>query len=244
MSTANPEVARAALPLNVLLTWRDVGVLMAVAILGHVLVLANPGFFNHDEWQRLDEIERFGFWDYIARYSALHPGPDFGFPVRPLGFVQQGISALYMRTAPVIPHLIDVLLHAVAVLQVMVLGRMFGASPSRARWAALLFSISPLATTSVGWVGASFDRWYVVFVLTTLIVYLPLVRAESGQTWRWPALLASSAAAIVSKETAMALPGLLVLVVVWMRGGSVSRLTSAGQPSVWGYAWFPSRHTC
>ncbi|MFN9966095.1 MAG: UbiA family prenyltransferase, partial [Lysobacteraceae bacterium] len=133
-----------------------------------MLVLANPGFFNHDEWQRLDEIERYGFRDYASRYGALQAGPDFGFPVRPLGFLQQGVSALFMKTVPLVPHLIDVLIHGIAVVQVFLLGGVFGAPRKRAMAAALLFALSPLTTLSVGWVGASFDRWYVIFVLAAV----------------------------------------------------------------------------
>ncbi|MCZ8319169.1 MAG: hypothetical protein O9303_10185 [Silanimonas sp.] len=219
MSTESPEGARGLRASGAGPAWRDMMLLLGVVLVAHLLVLANPGFFNHDEWQRLDEIERYGFRDYASRYGALQAGPDFGFPVRPLGFLQQGVSALFMKTVPLVPHLIDVLIHGIAVVQVFLLGGVFGAPRKRAMAAALLFALSPLTTLSVGWVGASFDRWYVIFVLAAVALFIPLVRRSPSEAWRWPALLACSAAAILSKETAMALPGLLLVVAVWMRWG-------------------------
>lgn len=191
--------------------WRSVVTLATIAVLSNLLVIANPGFFSHDEWQRLDEIEAYGLVDYLTRYGAVYAGPDFGFPVRPIGFIQQGLSALAMRTAPLLPHLLDVFLHAVVVLQVFAFSLDLGLDRRRSFATAALFAVSPLTAMSVAWVGASFDRWYVLF---TLIAMQGLVRAlRSGMDgWAIVLLLTGSAGAILSKESALMLPVALVLI--------------------------------
>jgi hypothetical protein len=40
----------------------------------HVLVLANPGYFNHDEWQRADDVEAYGLVNYFDLYTKSQAG--------------------------------------------------------------------------------------------------------------------------------------------------------------------------
>jgi len=184
---------------------------LLAALLLHPLVLANPGFFSHDEWERLDHIRRHGLWDFLRAYSIPHAGPEFGHPVRPIGFVQQGMSALLMESAPFLVHLLDVLMHgAVASLLALVLHRR-GASLGLALLAGLLFAASPLTAASTGWVAASFDRWLGLFALLAAGAAWGIL---SGGTTpgRGLALAAAAAGAALSKEAAAALPLALLLV--------------------------------
>lgn len=182
--------------------------LLAFTCLANVLILANPGFFNHDEWQKYDSLSTYDFAEYIRQYGQLRAGPDFGFPVRPLGFIQQGISALFMHDFPFVAHAIDVLIHAAVVLVLWHLLLICLVDRRRATWAAGLFAISPLTVLSTGWVGASFDRWYVLFSLLCACVFVRAIR--DGVTWWRSALLfLASAAAITSKETSVMLPVML-----------------------------------
>jgi len=185
---------------------------LGAALLLHPLVLANPGFFSHDEWERLDHIRRHGLWDFLRAYSIPHAGPEFGHPVRPIGFVQQGLSALLMEPSPFLAHLLDVLMHgAVASLLTLVLHRR-GAPPSLALLAGLLLAASPLTAASTGWVAASFDRWLGLFVLLAAGAAWGIL---SGGTTpgRALALAAAAAGAVLSKEAAAALPLALLVVV-------------------------------
>lgn len=195
-----------------------------LALVANVFTLLNPGFFNHDEWQRLDHIRADGIASYIAQYGVLKAGPDFGFPVRPIGFLQQGLSALFMQDAPFVAHLMDVVLHTACCLA---LWWLLQASPMRGRRAtiaAMVFAVSPLAVFSTAWVGASFDRWYVLFALVaggglTRIAY-------RGLTARNVVLLmAGSIGAVLGKETAVMLPVALLLgaIVLTTLGGAARR---------------------
>jgi hypothetical protein len=201
--------------------WRPILTLIALTFAAHVLVLANPGYFSHDEWQRADEVEAYGLVNYFDLYTKIHAGPNFGFPVRPIGFVQQGISAIWMQSTPIIPHGIDVALHAAVVLLLWSLLVRVGFGRRRALLAGAFFAISPLATVSVGWVGASFDRWYVFFSL--ICAYGLVIAAREGLRVTAIALvLLGGAGAILSKEAAIALPAALLVMAYSLRLASRS----------------------
>src|SRR5437899_4824608 len=98
--------------------------LVALALLTHIVILVAPGFFSGDEWQKFDAVQSHGFWHFAHGYGALSVGQEFGHPVRPIGFLQQGVAALWMQSAPWVSHLIGVVNHAlVAITFVWVLRR-------------------------------------------------------------------------------------------------------------------------
>lgn len=184
--------------------------LVALTLLTHVALLATPGFYGNDEWQKFDHIRMHGLLDYVQAYGAVRPGPEFGYPVRPLGFLQQGVAALWMQSAPYVSHLVSVLNHALVALTFVWVLRRAGVPGGTAGLAGVLFVVSPLATMAAGWTAASFDQLYVLFLLLAgaVIVRLP----EDGLSPRravW--LMLVTAAALLSKETAIVAPGLVAL---------------------------------
>jgi hypothetical protein len=190
--------------------------IVLLVLASHALVLATPGFFSHDEWQKADIVEALGLEGYARQYGALRVGPDFGFPVRPLGFLEQGVAAQFMRSAPWVAHLFNVLNHAACALAFAWLLRRAGAGRRLVALAVLAFIAAPLTTLATGWVAASFDQLYVLFLLLAAGAWLPL-----GDTRRLGVRLALlallTACALLSKETAvMALPGALLL--AWWTG--------------------------
>lgn len=190
--------------------WKVVVLLLVVAMAANFFTLLNPGFFSHDEWQRLDHIKLHGFADFVAQYGAVKAGPDFGFPVRPIGFLHQGFAALFMQNQPFVAHLLDVVLHGMCVLA---LWWMLQQSPLRGRHAlvaALVFAVSPLAAFSTAWVGASFDRFYVLFAL---LAGAGMLRVVYGRVnwFNLALLLVGCIGATLSKETAVMLPSALLL---------------------------------
>ena len=205
---------------------RTAAILLLLVLACYSLTLANPGFFNHDEWQKYDHVARYGFADFARAYGSLKAGPDFGFPVRPLGFLQQGFTGMWMGTRPFVPHLFDVLQHGlIAVLFAAVLAR--AGLPRRTVGAsAVVFAVSPLATVSTGWVGASFDRWYVGFSLVAAYGVVSQLRGLGARSSNFALVAAGMALALLSKETAAVLPAALVLVAfaVWFRQGADGRV--------------------
>jgi len=180
-------------------------------IFSHFILVANPGFYSHDEWQKFDHVTQKGLVDFIFEYGKVKPGPEFGFPVRPVGFIQQGISSIWMKTNPYIPHLIDVLIHSVVALTLYILMLGFNAKYKIAILCSILFSLSPLTTFAVGWVGASFDQWFTLFLCITLIFILKLCK-NKNIIFDSIVIMLSTSLAILSKETAIMLPALLLLI--------------------------------
>lgn len=190
--------------------WLTACALIAIVIAGHVLTLANPGYYSHDEWQRADFVRDHGITQYVQTFGKVIAGPNFGHPVRPIGFVQQALSSTWMTRAPIVPHAVDVGLHALVVLLLWALLLKVGVSRRRAWLAASIFAVSPLAASVVGWVGASFDSWYVLFSLICAYGVAKAARDGLGMSAITLALL-GSAGAICSKEAAVMLPAALVL---------------------------------
>ncbi len=190
--------------------WRTLGLIFVVAIGANLVTLANPGFFNHDEWQRLDHIRTHGLWAFLQQYGTVHAGPNFGFPVRPIGFVQQGLSSLLMENFPFGAHLVDVLIHGACSIMLWLC---LQSSPLRGRHAlvaSVIFAVSPLAAFSTAWVGASFDRLYIFFALIAATGTLRIV-TQGFKPMAVTMLVGGAIGGILSKETSVMLPSALVL---------------------------------
>lgn len=211
--------ARARDPLRVLL----------VTVLGLLVLVANPGYYSHDELQRLDYVEVHGFLHYLSAQVVLTQGEGFGVPVRPVAFFIQGLLSLLMRDYPVIVHLVDVLTHGVVSVLLLLLLSRFGLSRAIALGAACIFALNPMAIIAVGWSAALMDRWFVLFgLLALLCVESHLRRGEGMVTLGMvvPLMLA----AVLSKETAIMLPGLMLVFV--LRDGAVLRQRRFWQASI------------
>ncbi len=185
----------------------------ACSVIASILLIANPGYFNHDELQTIDYISRFGLLTYFRNFAGIHSGANLGIPMRPVSFLIEGLFALPMYRAPVLTHLFDVLLHTAVVLLLYFVLRSAAASRGTSLLAAILFSCSPLATFAAGWAGALMDPIYVFFALWT--IFLTARFFQSVPDWRILAGISlTSALAMLSKETALVLP-LAVAVLIW-----------------------------
>jgi hypothetical protein len=184
--------------------------LVAITLISHIGIIANPGFFSHDEWQKFDHVEQHGYRNFALAYGRVHSGPEFGHPVRPLGFLQQGATSIWMERAPILTHLFDVLLHAAIAVVVFFGIRNVSASEPLAWLSAIFFTLSPLTTMATGWMAASFDQWYALFAL--IVCWIAYRTALDGLTPpRAVGLLLAASGAILSKETALVLPGVALL---------------------------------
>lgn len=191
----------------------DVLRILLLTIVGMLLLVANPGYYSHDELQKLDHVEMHGFMHYMSSYVVLTQGEGFGTPVRPLAFFVQGVLALVMRDYPVIVHLVDVLSHgAVAVLIFFALLR-FGLSRALSLASACIFALNPMVVIAVGWPAALMDRWYVMFGIGALMFAESHVRGRTGVNALGMVFILVLAA-LLSKETAIMLPGLMLLFVL------------------------------
>lgn len=191
--------------------YKNIFVIVAASLVALVLLIANPGYFSHDELQKLDHLTRYGFAHYVSQYLAIHQTESFGTPVRPFSFFVQGVLAFAMEGYPVLVHLFSVLTHAAVACLLYVVALRLGASKSLGLTTALIFVVNPLAILATGWSAALMDRWYVLFGLVALIYADRYVRSENrADLLLWVFIF--SALAMLSKETAIVLPGLMLLI--------------------------------
>jgi hypothetical protein len=178
------------------------------------LLIANPGYFSHDELQRFDFFVQHGFAAYVEAHSQLHVGSGFGFPVRPFSFFVQGLQNFFLRDFPVFVHLSGVLVTATVASLLYLLSSAFGLPRKLGLAAALIFLASPLSVLATGWSAALMDQWYVLFGLLALAAARRLVDGTSAGYAELAAIFACSVLALLSKETAIVLPLLLSVFVV------------------------------
>ncbi len=197
-------------------------VLVILSIATHALIVAAPGFYANDEWQKFDHVRLHGFRDFVSAYGALRPGPEFGYPVRPIGFMQQGIAALWMQSTPWASHLMGVVNHALVALTFVWVLRRARVAGATAGLAGILFVLSPLTTMATGWLAASFDQLYILFLLlaAAAIVRLPVDGMSMGRA-AWIAL--ATTAALLAKETAVVAPAVVLLIAYLQRAASPDR---------------------
>lgn len=105
-------------------------------------------------------------------------------------------------------HLLNVLLHAVNALLVWRLAAGLLASPMAAFAAGLLFVVHPVHTSAVAYISGTADPLAAVFTLLALLAHL------RGSRWL---SVASFALALLSKEVALIVPGLMLVVDVFRR---------------------------
>jgi hypothetical protein len=187
--------------------------LLAITLVFHLPLISTPGFYNHDELQKLDFLEQNGLLQYLKAFLKIPATKHFGVPVRPVGYAAMGIMLLPMPQYPFLVHLLDVLLHFAVVAVFFWLLQKLGASLRTAFFSALFFSLSPLVVVATGWTGAVFDRLYLLFSLLALVFLHRFVGSESKfrRLVFWLLTSLASALAILSKETAVILPFFLAL---------------------------------
>jgi hypothetical protein len=201
--------------------------LVALTLAAHAIIVAAPGFYANDEWQKFDHLRLHGVEDFARAYGTLRPGPEFGYPVRPLGFLQQGVAAQWMQSAPWASHLVGVINHALVALTFVWVLRRAGVAGATAGLAGAFFVLSPLTTLATGWLAASFDQLYILFLLfaAAAIVKLPAGGLSSARA-AW--LLLATTAALLAKETAIVAPGVVLLTAFAMRSANPA-----------GFSWRP-----
>ena len=106
-------------------------------------------------------------------------------------------------------HLVNVLLHAAASCLLLLLVRRLEPEGALAFTAALLFALHPVHTESVAWISGRTDLWCGLFV--TLSLWLDVASARRRSRALRTASLVAFGLALLSKEMAAVLPGLVAL---------------------------------
>jgi hypothetical protein len=185
--------------------------LILTGLVGLLILIANPGYFSHDEWQKVDDLIRHGFAGYVQLYGHIEPGTGFGTPVRPVAFIVQGVHSLMFEKYPVGVHLMSALNTVGVGLLLYTLCLRFGLPRSTAMCAGLIFIVNPMTTLATGWPAALMDQLYVTFGLLTFMVADQHVRAARPKPWAYLAVPVLGMLAVLSKETGVIMPAMLLL---------------------------------
>jgi hypothetical protein len=107
-------------------------------------------------------------------------------------------------------HALNIFLHGVNGALTARLARAMGARPGQALFAAMLFVVWPTQVESVTWASGVFDVLMTTLVLTVVNVYLSALPALTSE--RIAAITIVTGVALLTKETAAAVPALLLTV--------------------------------
>jgi protein O-mannosyl-transferase len=135
-------------------------------------------------------------------------------------------------------HLVGILLHCVVVWLVFVVGAELFGSESLGLLAALLFAVHPVHVEPVIWTIVVADTLMAALFLVSFWFYLKIAQPEQhAKPMHRFAMLATFAAALLAKETAMAFP---VLVTIFEHGYSSDRSKTSWKQKLSRYApvWF------
>lgn len=173
----------------------------ALVLLGSWPLIANPGYFSHDELQ----------WAARAGTSGPIPWLPWGaadtFQYRPLTFNLWLWLSRHLFAHQLAFHALLVACGAGNAAMVCALGRRFGMTAGPAISGALVFALGPFAAYTHGWIGTLGDiGWLGCALLLGCIVS------------RWPRMPVAMIVAVVLttlallfKEAAVSIPALLVL---------------------------------
>ena len=193
----------------------------AVSWLAFVVALAifSPSlrseFIRDDPWQ-IVKNQQIQSWDYLPRLFSTHlwsqAGTEYAVHFyRPLFSVWMLVVNTFGGLSSVWWHFCSMLLHALTTLLVYRLCEKFLESRVAALLAALLFAVHPIHVDAVSWVSASNEILFTAFALGAILV---LVAPEVSSS-RIASSAALYAAALLTKETAIAVMPVLLLVVLF-----------------------------
>jgi Flp pilus assembly protein TadD len=186
-------------------------------------------FVRDDPWQ-IVKNPQIQSWEYLPRLFSTHlwsqSGAEYAVHFyRPFFSVWMLVVNTIGGLSPMWWHFCSMLLHALTTLLVYRLCEKLLESRVAAFLAALLFVVHPIHVDAVSWVSASNEILFAVFALGTMLV---LVVPEVSSS-RIAVSAALYAAALLTKETAIAvMPVLLLLLIVLLRSGPHGKVVRAG----------------
>lgn len=196
-------------------SWLILSLVLLLGVVAHIPAISNPGFYNHDEWQKYDHIKEFGFRNFAAAYGKINPGPEFGYPMRPVSFLEQGFASINMMDLPWVSHLIDLSIHLSSGLLFCFLLMQITKNWRFSVVAMFAFLVSPLSIFSTAWLGASVDRVYSFWGLLAAIGTYYFCYGKYKAIYL-VGICCALAMALLSKETALMLPAVLLVLACYL----------------------------
>jgi len=208
--------------------WRGIVVVLALTFAVYIPTLRYQ--FVHDDRGQIAENPAVHSWRAVPTYFTSHVWaavmPETrGNYYRPLFLLWLRINAAAFGNQPWGWHLTTILSHVLTTLLVYLLAWRLGIGRNAGLLAALIFGLHPAHIEAVAWVSGVTEPLLGILLIASFLSYVQS-RVEGAQAVKWKVIsLVLFALAMLEKETALILPGFL-LVYEWIWGaewGSASQ---------------------
>lgn len=201
--------------------------LFLVLCAGFISYAATNGFdFAYDDFPQIVENPRIQSAHFLPQYFtnqvwAHLPGQPENL-YRPVYLVWLLFNFNAFGASPEGWHFLNLLLHLLMTLLVYRLGRrLMPESPVAVLIAAAIFALHPIHVEAVAWVSGGTECLMSLFFAGSFLCYLGYRRNDNGIGWLAASLLLF-ALAVLTKETAVILPGIIVCYEWLLARGTVS----------------------
>jgi len=199
------------------------GVLLVLLCFGVYANVLNGAFIWDDQLQvvrngnirTLDNIPRAfttSLWSFMYSNGSAEENRVFDQYYRPLQTIIYILAYRLGGLSPLVYHLINVILHCAATLLVYLLCLELRLPSTIAFMAGALFGTHPVHTEAVSWIAGVGDLLCGIFYFAALAAFLRY-RSSQKPVWLWMSSL-SFLGALLSKEMAATLPGVIVLLML------------------------------
>jgi protein O-mannosyl-transferase len=134
----------------------------------------------------------------------------------PFTWLSLMLDADIFGTRPFGFHFVNVVLHVANTLLLFFLLFKMTASPRRSAFVAALFALHPLHVESVAWVAERKDVLSILFGLLSILFYVRY--AQGGRRANWAVAFVLFACSLMTKQTLVTLPFVLLLLDYWPLG--------------------------
>jgi 4-amino-4-deoxy-L-arabinose transferase-like glycosyltransferase len=188
--------------------------LFLVLCAGYISYAATTGFdFAYDDFPQIVENPRIQSAHFLPQYFTTQvwahlPGQPENL-YRPAYLVWLLFNFSVFGASPAGWHFLNLLMNMLMTLLVYRLGRrLMPESPLSALIAAAVFALHPIHVEAVAWVSGGTECLMSLFFTGSFLCYLAYRRHNNGIWWLAASLLLF-AAAVLTKETAIVLPGIV-----------------------------------
>jgi tetratricopeptide (TPR) repeat protein len=199
-------------------------ILILLALLAFAAVVPGGDFIfdDHVLIERNTDLRRSDVWwrSFSRDYYATSEQPGISGYYRPIAVLCNAFDVQVWRSGARGGHFTNILLHVAASLALVPALGALGVPAAVAWLSALLFAVHPSHAESVAFISGRVD------VLVTLFVLLAMIAAASLRSRSWIGVGLASFAAFLSKEMAVVLP--VLLLIVWQRRATRPLPESAG----------------
>ena len=217
-------------PLPVLPAWWGIAVVLALTFAVYIPTLRYQ--FVHDDRGQIVENPAVHSWHAVPTYFTAHVWAavmpeELGNYYRPLFLLWLRINDAVFGNQAWGWHLTTILAHVLTTLLVYLLAWRLGIGRDVALLAALIFGLHPAHIEAVAWISGVTEPLLGILLIASFLAYVQS-RIEGARALKWKVIsLVLFALAMLEKETALILPGLL-LVYEWIFGEGVGK-TSRGE---------------